>query len=119
MNENKILNQNQKTIKVDVETKQKIAFLAKALNQKQSMFLNELIDNLFTIGSSYPNANISYMPCITSSYLYIQWSGKNRNLIFGKNKDLNSEIEKLVAKSPKARPRQTAKKSKVMELIEQ
>lgn len=101
---------NNKTIKVDVATKEKIAFLAKALNQKQSNFLTELIENLFAVGCSYPeSANLSYMPCITSSYVYLQWAGKNRNLIFGKNQDLEKEIqEKLLnRKSP-----ETAKSKK-------
>jgi hypothetical protein len=102
-----------KSIKVDLETHEKIKFLAKTLNLKQSMFINELIDQIFNIGCTYESANISYYPSIQSSYVMCQITGKNR-LISGKNRDLDDEIAKLIDTASIAKSRQTAKKSKTL-----
>jgi hypothetical protein len=111
---------NQKSIKVDAATYQKIKFCATILNQKQSNFLSELIDNVFSIANQYyPKANVWYYPSLSSSQLTIQWSGKS-NLIVGKNPDsFDDEIAQLVERTSQLRPtkRKVQANKKVIEAI--
>ncbi len=96
---------SQKSVKVDAATYQKIKFLSSILNKKQSNFLSELIDNLFTVANSYyPSANVFYYPNLSASLVTIQWSG-NRSLIMGKNPEsFDDEIAQLVERTSQVRP---------------
>jgi hypothetical protein len=67
----------QKTIKYDVITQQKIKYLAEVLNKSQTTFLSELIDELFSVLGTFGSANVSYFPSVSSSYVMIQFSGRN------------------------------------------
>jgi hypothetical protein len=90
------MNQNQKNIKVDVETHQKIKYLARTLNVKQNNFIKELIEQIFAVACTYETANVVYYPCISASYVTVQFSGKNR-LISGSNKSMDEdELEALI-----------------------
>jgi hypothetical protein len=82
----------QKSVKVDVETYEKIKYISKTLGSKQARFLKELIDEVFSVCGTFSTANVSYMPCISSSYLYVQFSGRNR-LICSKGNFSDSEGE--------------------------
>ncbi len=96
---------SQKSVKVDSATYQKIKFCASILNQKNSNFLSELMDNVFYIANQYyPKANVWYYPSLSSSQLTIQFSGKS-NLIVGKNPEsFDDEIAQLVERTSHVRP---------------
>jgi hypothetical protein len=100
---------NQKSVKVDTTTYQKIKFISSILNQKQSNFLSEVIDNIFFIANQYyPKANVWYMPSISQGLLTVQFSGKS-SLIVGKNPEsFDDEIAQLVKRTSQNRPAKKA-----------
>ena len=82
---------NQKSVKMDTETQQKLKIIVKALNQKQSRFLKRLIDEIFNVCGTYETANVSYYPSITGSYVMVQFTGRNR-LIIASNKEFDTSV---------------------------
>ena len=63
------------SVRVDVRTLAKLAFICKMLDKKKTGFLRELIDRLFDVSSEFKSGYIEYMPY--ANVLRIEFSGKS------------------------------------------